>query len=246
VVRAAGNETWVIKDEAIDSEDADRFDHAFVARQLAADVTTLTPPATIALLAPFGTGKSSVGKLLAEELKSTKTHSVVRFSAEKHTGIARQRAMVHSFGESLVEAGLAPESDVGRVVATLRDAQSMEGLDPTSSVAVDLLKRDKRGEALKALGWTVAAFAVAYAIGVVVGIVGRIAGWTDENPLLFPAVTAWQASLVAISTLGVAGVVLAYLSSGRRSRRSQPRASEPGPRPVPKQPTTSSTCSRSS
>jgi ABC-type dipeptide/oligopeptide/nickel transport system ATPase subunit len=94
---------WFISDRAIERPEQDEFGHVDVAAQLADIVDTVKAPATIGLLGSFGTGKSSIGNLLAARLASHHRFQVVTLSGERHTGIARQRALVYSFAEALQE-----------------------------------------------------------------------------------------------------------------------------------------------
>ncbi|WP_326686101.1 MULTISPECIES: P-loop NTPase fold protein [unclassified Streptomyces] len=69
-VAVGGRKSRIIEDVAISQRDEDPFDHASVARELA-DITRNSKEAlAIGLLGRYGTGKSSVVRLLKDELSN--------------------------------------------------------------------------------------------------------------------------------------------------------------------------------
>ncbi|MEV0522701.1 P-loop NTPase fold protein [Streptomyces sp. NPDC050439] len=87
---------WTIEDIAIGHSREDLFDHHSVARQLARTVTAAGQSLAIGLLGPFGSGKSSVVRLLTTELAVNKKWAVLHVSAEHHSGVARARALMYA------------------------------------------------------------------------------------------------------------------------------------------------------
>ncbi|MGW9369283.1 P-loop NTPase fold protein [Streptomyces xanthophaeus] len=86
---------WIIEDCAITSHEQDRFDHQSVARELLTIIRGSRQPLAVGLLGPFGSGKSSVVRLLDAELQGDKKWAVLHLSAERHTGTARARGLLY-------------------------------------------------------------------------------------------------------------------------------------------------------
>ncbi|WP_192808603.1 P-loop NTPase fold protein [Actinomadura montaniterrae] len=87
---------WLIEDGAIDRREHDRFGHLSVAQQLSSTIQGSTQPCAVGLLGPFGSGKSSVVKLLSRELSVNKKWAVLHVSAEHHSGVARARGLMYA------------------------------------------------------------------------------------------------------------------------------------------------------
>ncbi|MEU3561471.1 P-loop NTPase fold protein [Kitasatospora sp. NPDC006786] len=85
----------MIEDASISTREQDRFDHRSVAVELAGLVSGVEHPTAVGLLGPFGSGKSSVVRLLAEHLAVDGKLAVLQVSAEHHSGTARARAMLY-------------------------------------------------------------------------------------------------------------------------------------------------------
>lgn len=66
-----------ITDRAIETLEEDELNHRAVVNQLAHIVTTVEPPANIALYGPWGSGKSGIGNLLKLALRD---HEGIRFA----------------------------------------------------------------------------------------------------------------------------------------------------------------------
>ncbi|MFF2438768.1 P-loop NTPase fold protein [Streptomyces sp. NPDC058107] len=104
---------WTIEDIAIDRSDQDIFDHHSVARQLARTITAATQSLAIGLLGPFGSGKSSVVRLLTTELANNDKWAVLHVSAEHHSGVARARALMYALLDAALQNKLIDE-DINR------------------------------------------------------------------------------------------------------------------------------------
>ncbi|MFD4763757.1 P-loop NTPase fold protein [Streptomyces sp. NPDC058439] len=100
---------WTIEDIAIDRRDQDLFDHQSVAQQLARTVTSTGQSLAIGLLGPFGSGKSSVVRLLTTELAVNKNWAVLHVSAEHHSGVARARALMYALLDAARQQGVIDE-----------------------------------------------------------------------------------------------------------------------------------------
>ncbi|GAA3837572.1 P-loop NTPase fold protein [Streptomyces chiangmaiensis] len=90
------SDKWIIEDVSIATENEDRFDHTSVAREIADITRKSTHSLAIGLLGRYGTGKSSVVRLLHQELKG-RNRAVLQVSAERHTGVARGRGLLYGF-----------------------------------------------------------------------------------------------------------------------------------------------------
>ncbi|WP_443054911.1 P-loop NTPase fold protein [Streptomyces sp. IBSBF 2394] len=66
-----------------------------MSRELLDIVRGSTQPLAIGLLGPFGSGKSSVVRLLAAELKDDPKWAILHLSAERHSGSARARGLLY-------------------------------------------------------------------------------------------------------------------------------------------------------
>ncbi|MER6126918.1 P-loop NTPase fold protein [Streptomyces sp. NPDC001795] len=102
---------WIIEDVSIASQNEDRFDHTSVAREIADIARKSTHSLAIGLLGRYGTGKSSVVRLLHQELNGRRW-AVLQVSAERHTGVARGRGLLyglideaHRQGDDVLSAG---------------------------------------------------------------------------------------------------------------------------------------------
>ncbi|MEV7339453.1 hypothetical protein [Streptomyces sp. NPDC093544] len=86
---------WIIEDSAIASPDQDRFDYRSVSRELFGIVRGSNQLLAVGLPGPFGSGKSSVVGLLADELRGDKNWAILHLSAERHSGSARARGLLY-------------------------------------------------------------------------------------------------------------------------------------------------------
>lgn len=124
-----GDGPWFIDDQAITDKSEDAFAHDDIAEQLAAIVGSVTPPATVGLVGGFGTGKSSITNLLSKRLKAHDRYQLVTLSAEKHTGVARQRALVYSFAQALHEDAGVDRKKISSLLERVEHEEIREGPD---------------------------------------------------------------------------------------------------------------------
>ncbi len=206
---------WTIEDTAISSHEQDRFDHRSVARELAEVVLGCQEPLAIGLLGPFGSGKSSVVKLLEEELAVNKTWAVLHVSAEHHTGTARARALLYGLIDAAHRKGLIDEEIWASERACL-EGQRQRAV-PRPDPAAHRPGRASWQRYPKALGaatgWIASMLASVWLLGVLAVFVGHQSG-------LGHGVTAWTwfaahgaGTLTAI--LFSASIVAGVLGAGR-------------------------------
>jgi hypothetical protein len=174
---------WFLTDEPIRGSRDDRFRHVDVASLMAEIVQAEDPPGVVGLLGAFGTGKSSVGELLAEHLQDNQALVVVRVSADKHTGIGWQRAFTYDLAEQL-----AAKDDL-----TTRTRRRI--LHPLSS--------SRQRTALTSAGmWIAGIAAVIYFIGVVVAALRP----HHATPWKWPLTPPWDALSLGVSVLTLLGL----------------------------------------
>ncbi|WTQ86091.1 KAP family NTPase [Streptomyces sp. NBC_00147] len=166
---------WIIEDSAIQSHDQDRFDHLSVAQELSTIVRHSHRPLAVGLLGPFGSGKSSVVRLLDAELKGDKNWAVVHLSAERHTGTARARGLLYGMLDDLERQGLITEKICRSERACLESGRQRVDSRPTHTA-------DRPGEPSKimyakaaggALGWMAATLGLIWLLGVLVVLIGH-------------------------------------------------------------------------
>jgi hypothetical protein len=218
---------WFITDRAIDDPSHDAFAHDDVAGQLVAIVKSITPPATIGLLGGFGTGKSSIGNLLAKKLAGHATLQVVTLSIEKHSETARQRALVYSFAEALGEDAGVNDKSIGKVLGRVEESEGIEGPELVTLPLIEFARTNKI--ALRnASAWGLLFALALYVVGFIGAWLSRVAGVTDENPFVLPIKSAYLTFPVAIGLF--AGFTALFAQWGkesltpRRSSRTRPRA----------------------
>ncbi len=193
----AARERWFVSDRAIQDKDEDLFDHNDVADQLADIVRTISAPATVGLLGSFGVGKSSVGRMLEKRLAGDPRRLTVRISAEKHSGVARQRALIYSVAEGLIDAGIDRDA-VEEKLLPLRQSKQVVRIDPAE---IGLAKLPWRR--IVAVLSTV--LVLTYLVGVAIAWLADV----DGSVWKWPLVTTWAVlSVVALAFAAVSSVVL--------------------------------------
>ena len=219
---------WFVTDRAIDDPGQDAFSHDDVAGQLAVIVSNITPPATVGLLGGFGTGKSSIGNLLAKRLTGHATLQVVTLSAEKHSDTARQRAIVYSLAEALRDDAGVDDKKIQRVLGRIEQSEDVEGpeLDAVPPL-LGFLNANRRA-LLRAAVVGLAAAAALWLLGVLVSILLRVTDTIDENPLTFPITSGYQVVPLAVGLFGILSALGASWGRAaltpRSITRSRPRA----------------------
>lgn len=217
-------ERWFLSDRAIEDSSYDAFAHEDLAGQLQEIVESVTPPATVGLLGGFGTGKSSIGNLLAKRMKGHDRFQVVSLSAEKHSETARQRALVYSFSESLrTDAGIA-DRDIRKILDRIEESESSEVPELRTFPISTLLRGIRSRHAL----FAVAAFAAAYAIAALLCLLVHVLGGTAVNPFLWPLTTAYLSVPLVFGLLAlILPLVQPWLSAALtplRKSHTRPRA----------------------
>lgn len=96
----------LVDSRALATVSDDRFRHADLVAELVALVRTVPTPANVALFAPWGSGKSGMGNLLASGLKERPRVRFVRFDASKYGQAPLRRHFV-----SQVAKGLGRDDD---------------------------------------------------------------------------------------------------------------------------------------
>ncbi|WP_281154719.1 P-loop NTPase fold protein [Streptomyces sp. HYC2] len=205
---------WVIEDCAIASPDEDRFDHRSVSRELLDIVRGSTQPLAIGLLGPFGSGKSSVVRLLAAELKDDPGWAILHLSAERHSGSARARGLLYGLLDEAWRQGLIGLEQWKAERACLDGGRQRTAPRPTAMSA----KPGKQSwysypaAAGAALGWLLASLATIWLLGVAVVVFGHLSGlgasvpaWTwFAAPGARPLTTALSGAAVVACVLGTA------------------------------------------
>jgi hypothetical protein len=92
----------LIPDRSLRARAEDEFHHSEIVERVADLLTTAEPPLNVGLFGPWGSGKSSFGALLQEELaKRDKKTAFVTYNAWKYSGEALQRSFLLDTAESL-------------------------------------------------------------------------------------------------------------------------------------------------
>ena len=125
--------SWFFDDQPIREAEKDRLDHGSVARVLCKAIESSKPPCMIGLLAEFGRGKSSTTNLAAEMLRSTGAHDVVTVTADKHSGEARARNLVHGIAAEIQQLPKIDPDNVSEILRPLRQATQVRAIDPTDT-----------------------------------------------------------------------------------------------------------------
>lgn len=146
---------WFITSRPIKEADADEFSHSTIAsvladsvRQAVEDYADSPGAATIGLIGGFGTGKTSVVNLASAQLKTSLDINVVHVSADKHSGNARSRNIVHSIAGELVDEKLLNEHEVSEHLQWLRSSVSLAAPAP-EEMRLAKIMTNPRGQSLK-------------------------------------------------------------------------------------------------
>ncbi len=123
---------WFLSDRPINSAQDDRLGSISLATTLVEAITSAEPPCMIGLLGGFGSGKSSVTSLASSMLDSAAFDSVTA-SADKHSGHARARNLVHAIAGELQDGLDIDRAEVGEILRPLRQATQVTSPDPTDT-----------------------------------------------------------------------------------------------------------------
>jgi len=95
-----GVESEYIPDSSLREVGADRFEHKAIASELANIVQTVATPYAIAVFAPWGSGKTSLGWLLRGALRGTECRFVA-FDAWKYADEPLRRHFITEVADEL-------------------------------------------------------------------------------------------------------------------------------------------------
>ncbi len=123
---------WFLSDRPINSAQDDRLESISLAKTLVEAITSAEPPCMIGLLGGFGSGKSSVTSLASSMLDSAAFDSVTA-SADKHSGHARARNLVHAIAGEFQDGLDIDRAEVGEILRPLRQATQVTAPDPTDT-----------------------------------------------------------------------------------------------------------------
>jgi len=106
----------LIDDRSLDSADGDEFRHADLARELTELVCTVPTPANVALFAPWGSGKSSLGNMLRTNIAARNRKDVrfAKFDAFKYAETPLRRHFISHLARELDEKDDAFSRDLYR------------------------------------------------------------------------------------------------------------------------------------
>ncbi|MEU6098440.1 P-loop NTPase fold protein [Streptomyces sp. NPDC047079] len=197
-----------------------------MARQLTRTVKEVTQSLAIGLLGPFGSGKSSVVRLLTTELSVNDDWAVLHVSAEHHSGVARARALMYALLDAAHQKGLIDKDTYLGERACLEG--SRQRTLPRADRAAGTAGKPDRWRYLRAARdgacWVLAMLLLLWLLGVgavaivhLLGAGGRVSAWT------------WFAPKGATSLTGVlvsAAAVAAVLAAGREGALQSLKAYE--------------------
>lgn len=204
--------TWLIEDIAIDSRRQDLFDHHSVARRLAETARAATQSLAVGLLGPFGSGKSSVVRLLTTELATDAKWAVLHVSAEHHSGVARARALMYALVDAAQQKELINE-DQARSHRACLEGSRQHTLPRPSPDSGRPGKASWRylNAARVGLGWVAAMLATLWLIGVLAVSIAHAAGFGFGVPVWtwFAAHGTGSLTFVLVSGATIAAVLAA-------------------------------------
>lgn len=187
---------WFFEDRAIGHVDDDRLDHQAVAAIVVKAVEAAKPPCMIGLLAEFGKGKTSTTNIAAAKLRESGRFDTATVSADKHSGNARARNIVHAIAAELERYKEINPAAVREILRPLRQATQVAAADPTDTPA----NRFAEGRySYKGLGKSLLPFAI---IAAVAAIGALLAGAPLKNLLTILAATPILVWVVAMTFAG--------------------------------------------
>ncbi|MFF1710250.1 P-loop NTPase fold protein [Streptomyces sp. NPDC058268] len=203
-----------MEDIAIGQSDQDLFDHHSVAQQLARTVKETTGSLAVGLIGPFGSGKSSVVRLLTTELAVNSDWAVLHVSAEHHSGVARARALMYA----LLQA--AHQKELIDYDTYVGERSCLEGSRqrtlPRADHQADAPGKPSWRRYLRAagagLGWVLAMLVLLWLLGVgavamvhLLGAGHHVSVWTWFAPKGASSLTGVLVSAAAIAAVLAAG-----------------------------------------
>lgn len=205
---------WAVEDVAIAQSNQDLFDHHSVAQQLARTVRETNGSLAVGLIGPFGSGKSSVVRLLTTELAVNSDWAVLHVSAEHHSGVARARALMYALLEAAHQKKLIDYDTYVSERSCLEG--SRQRTLPRANHQADAPGKPDKWRYLRAagtgLGWVLSMLALLWLLGVgavaVVHLLGggqRVSAWTWFAPSGAASLTGVLVSGAAIAAVLAAG-----------------------------------------
>ncbi|MFD5724335.1 P-loop NTPase fold protein [Streptomyces sp. NPDC127036] len=185
-----------------------------MAQQLARTVRDTTGSLAVGLIGPFGSGKSSVVRLLTTELAVNSEWAVLHVSAEHHSGVARARALMYALLEAAHQKKLIDKDTYLGERARLEG--SRQRTLPRSSGRADAPGNAAWSRYLCAagagLGWVLAMLMLLWLLGVsavaVVHLLDAghgVSAWTWFAPKGASSLTGVLVSAAAIAAVLAAG-----------------------------------------
>lgn len=225
---------WIIEDCAITSHEQDRFDHQSVARELLTIVRGSRQPLAVGLLGPFGSGKSSVVRLLDAELQGDKEWAVLHLSAERHTGTARARGLLYGVLDEALGKKLIKKEQWESERACLDSGRQRTA--PRPSPTSDNPGKASRKSHAKAIGaaftWILGCLIAIWLLGAAAVFIGHAVGRGAGVPI-----GTWFASpgarplTTSLSGAAVVACVLAAAKDGALSTLKKYEITLTTPRP---------------
>ncbi|MGW4623665.1 P-loop NTPase fold protein [Streptomyces sp. NPDC004592] len=205
--------SWTIEDLAIDRSDQDLFDHQSVARQLARTAASATQSLAIGLLGPFGSGKSSIVRLLTTELATDDNWAVLHVSAEHHSGVARARALMYALLDAARQKELIGEDAYRSERACLEGGRqhTLPRPDPLSGLPGGLRAGRYLRAALTGLLWVAVMLGALWLIGMSAVFLahGLGVGQGVSAPTWFASKGATSLTTVLVSGAAISAVLAA-------------------------------------
>ncbi|MCQ3805392.1 MAG: KAP family NTPase, partial [Acidimicrobiia bacterium] len=183
---------WFFKDRAIQQVDDDHLDHQALAVTLTRAVEAADPPCMIGLMAEFGMGKSSTANLASRMLRDSGQFDTVTVSADKHSGNARTRNIVHSIAAELEQHSKIKPDAVREILRPIRQSTQVSASDPTDT---SLMRFVKKRYSYAGLVRSLVPFALA------VVVIGGLAWFLGAEPHDLLAITAASPVLIWLAAM---------------------------------------------
>lgn len=202
---------WYVTDRSLKNSEGDKFAAEDIAAQLEDIVTSIIPPATIGLIGGFGVGKTSITNMLQDRMKGHADFQVVSLSADRHTGVAKQRAILYGFAEALVQDAKVDKASVSASLERVDHDVITTGAELDKYPFKTYLSEHR--DRLRKIVLAVLAFAAGiYLVGVI--IAGLVAGadWSKSGVWVWP--TRLLPVVVGVgAVIGVVELIPAWLKT---------------------------------
>jgi len=117
--------SWYISDYPITASEDDEFDHDTIAAEVVNAIRSEPSVLCVGLIGGFGTGKTSIANLAMARLGNDPTFDPIRVSADRHSGVARSRNIVHSVATELQRSRKIKERDIQDALRPLSSSVSI-------------------------------------------------------------------------------------------------------------------------